>query len=131
MALESDTYNSSTTERRETHGLIGSDKVEGTAVYRPNGEKIGSIARVMIGKTSGKVGYAVMSFGGFLGIGEDYYPLPWSLLTYNPRLGGYEVNITDAQLKGAPKFTTHENWDWPNRSRAVDDYYKVQPGWMM
>jgi PRC-barrel domain len=131
MALESNTYATSAAERRETHELIGSDKVEGTAVYRSNGEKIGSIARVMIGKTSGKVGYAVMSFGGFLGIGEDYYPLPWSLLTYNPSLGGYEVNITDARLKAAPKFTTHENWDWPNRSRTIDDYYKVQPGWMM
>ena len=67
-------------ENRETYDLIGSDKVEGTAVYRSNGDKIGHIARVMIGKRSGKVGYAVMSFGGFMGIGEDYYPLPWSLL---------------------------------------------------
>ena len=131
MAMESNLHTPSVSERRETHELIGSDKVEGTAVYRSNGEKVGSIARVMIGKKSGKVGYAVMSFGGFLGIGEDYYPLPWSLLTYNPRLGGYEVNITDAQLKGAPKYTTHDNWDWVNRSRAIDDYYKVQPGWML
>ena len=131
MAMESNLHTPSTSERPETHELIGSDKVEGTSVYRSNGDKVGSIARVMIGKKSGKVGYAVMSFGGFMGIGEDYYPLPWSLLTYNLRLGGYEVNITDAQLKAAPKFTTHENWDWANRSRAIDDYYKVQPGWMM
>ena len=55
-------------------------------------------------------------------IGEDYYPLPWSLLTYNPRLEGYEVNITDAQLKGAPKYSTHENWDWGSRARTIDDY---------
>jgi hypothetical protein len=129
--MESNLHTPSTSERPETHELIGSDKVEGTSVYRSNGDKVGSIARVMIGKKSGKVGYAVMSFGGFMGIGEDYYPLPWSLLTYNPRLGGYEVNITDAQLKAAPKFTTHDNWDWANRSRAIDDYYKVQPGWMM
>ena len=111
--------------------LIGSDKVEGTAVYRSNGEKIGKIQRVMIGKQSGKVGYAVMSFGGFMGIGEDFYPLPWSLLTYNPRLEGYEVNISETQLKGAPKYSTHENWDWGSRARTIDDYYKVQPGWMM
>jgi PRC-barrel domain len=70
--------------------------VEGTAVYRSNGDKIGQVAKVMIGKQSGEVGYAVMSFGGFLGIGGDYYPLPWSLLTYSPRLEGYEVNLTDA-----------------------------------
>ena len=45
-----------------------------------------------------------MSFGGFLGMGEDYYPLPWAVLTYNPSLGGYEANITEPQLKNAPKF---------------------------
>src|SRR5450631_4750836 len=98
---------------------------------QPNGEKIGQIQRVMIGKQSGKVGYAVMSFGGFMGIGEDYYPLPWSMLTYNPRLEGYEVNISDTQLKGAPKYSSHENWDWGSRSRAVDDYYKAPPSWTM
>src|SRR5689334_10036920 len=74
MTTESNLHTSSTAETRETHELIGSDKVEGTAVYRSNGEKIGSIARVMIGKKSGKVGYAVMSFGGLMGIGEDTIP---------------------------------------------------------
>src|SRR5438067_13840505 len=119
------------TETRETGSLIGSDKVEGTNVYRSNGEKVGSIERVMIDKRGGKVAYAVMSFGGFLGMGEDFYPLPWSLLTYNERLGGYEVNITEAQLQRAPKFTTLENWDWQTRGRIVDEYYKTQPNWMM
>src|SRR5580698_2931873 len=130
MSTESNLHTRQSLESRETQGLIGSDKVEGTAVYRSNGDKIGQIARVMIGKRSGKVGYAVMSFGGFLGIGEDYYPLPWSLLKYNPRLEGYEVNISDEQLRGASKYGTRENWDWTNRSRAVDEYYGIQPGWM-
>jgi hypothetical protein len=66
-----------------------------------------------------------------MGIGEDYYPLPWSLLTYNPRLEGYEVNITDAQLKGAPKYGTHQHWDWDRSTGAIDDYYGVRPTWMM
>ena len=131
MAIESNLHTQDPVEVRETHALIGSDKVEGTAVYRSNGEKVGNIARVMIGKRSGKVGYAVMSFGGFMGIGEDYYPLPWSLLTYNPRLEGYEVNISEAQLKGAPKYSTHETWDWDSRGRAVDDYYHTPANWMM
>jgi hypothetical protein len=117
------------TTTRETHSLIGSDKVEGTAVYRSNGEKVGQIARVMIDKVSGKVAYAVMSFGGFMGIGEDYHPLPWSLLTYNPRLEGYEVNVSEQQLKGAPKYNSHETWDWNRRGQAVDDYYHVPPYW--
>jgi hypothetical protein len=129
MAMESNLHTAQTLEARETHGLIGSDKVEGTAVYRSNGDKVGAIARVMIDKLSGKVAYAVMSFGGFMGIGEEYYPLPWSLLTYNPQLEGYEVNISDQQLQGAPKYSTHETWDWNRRGQAVDDYYHVPPYW--
>jgi hypothetical protein len=64
-------------DRSETVSLIGSDKVEGTAVYGADKRKIGSVQRVMIDKISGKVAYAVVSFGGFLGMGEDYYPMPF------------------------------------------------------
>src|ERR1700746_3126689 len=96
------------TSTRETYSLIGSDKVEGTAVYRSNGDKVGTVERVMIDKISGKVAYAVMSFGGFMGIAQDSYPLPWNLLTYNPQLQGYEVNIGEEQLKGAPKYSELE-----------------------
>ena len=115
--------------QRETSNLIGSDKVGGTPVYRTNGDEVGQIERVMIDKLSGKVAYAVMSFGGFMGIGEDYYPLPWSLLTYNPSLGGYEVNVGEEQLKGAPRYSKHESWDWSDRARGkqVYDYYGVAP----
>jgi len=76
------------TETRETGSLIGSDKVEGTAVYGANDTKIGSIERVMIDKMSGRVSYAVLSFGGFLGIGDDHYPLTWQSLKYDTNLGG-------------------------------------------
>ena len=89
---------------RETGSLIGSDKVEGTAVYGADGNKIGSIERVMIDKMSGKVAYAVTSFGGFLGMGEDYYPLPWPTLKYDTGLDGYRVNLTEDQLKKAPSY---------------------------
>jgi sporulation protein YlmC with PRC-barrel domain len=119
------------TDTRETADLIASDKVEGTEVYRSNGDHVGEIQRVMIEKRSGKVAYAVMSFGGFLGMGEEYYPLPWSLLTYNERLGGYEVNISEEQLRGAPKFRREQDWDWSNResSRRIYDYYGARPYW--
>jgi hypothetical protein len=119
-------------DKRETFALIGSDKVEGTNVYRSSGEKIGYIERVMIDKRGGKVAYAVMAFGGFLGMGEDYYPVPWSLLKYNEKLDGYEVNIDDNQLKGAPKYGRNQAWDWSDRDRAqrLFDYYQVPPYWM-
>jgi hypothetical protein len=114
-------------DRRETAQLIGSDKVEGTPVYRSNGDHIGQIERIMIDKISGKVAYAVMSFGGFVGIGEDYYPLPWSLLTYNTRVEGYEVNVSEQQLNGAPKYSKYESWDWSDRAcgQKVYDYYRI------
>jgi hypothetical protein len=120
-----------TLDKRETESLIGSDKVEGTPVYRSSGQRVGQIERIMIDKISGKVAYAVMSFGGFMGIGEDYYPLPWSLLTYNPKLEGYEVNVREQQLKGAPKYSKYESWDWSDRSRgqSIYDYYGVGPYW--
>jgi PRC-barrel domain len=116
--------------RRETASLIGSDKVEGTAVYGADNRKIGTLQRVMIDKMSGKVAYAVVSFGGFLGMGEDYYPLPWTNLKYDTSLGGYRVGITEDQLKGAPKFSRNTDWDWSDRSRykSVYDYYD-KPLW--
>ena len=109
-------------ETRETAKLIASDKAEGTPVYRSNGERVGEIKRIMIDKISGKVAYAVMSFGGFMGIGEDYYPLPWSLLSYNPELEGYEVNLSESQLKNAPRYSKHEIWVWSDRAREKTIY---------
>ena len=112
------------TETRETAGLIGSDKVEGTAVYDAHGERMGSIARVMLEKRSGHVAYAVINFGGFLGIGSDSYPIPWDALKYDTSLGGYRTNITEQQLKSAPKYQG-DSWDWEDRTRGrqVYDYY--------
>jgi hypothetical protein len=111
----------------ETANLIGSDKVEGTAVYGAGRTQIGSIERLMIDKLSGKVAYAVLSFGGFLGIGDDHYPLPWQALDYDQSLGGYLTNISESQLTGAPKYTSDTDWDWndPGRTRGVNDYYGV------
>jgi hypothetical protein len=116
--------------RRETVSLIGSDKVEGTPVYGRDDNKIGTVQRVMIDKTSGKVAYAVMSFGGFLGMGEDYFPMPWTSLKYDTNLGGYRVGVTEDQLKGAPRFNRSTDWDWSDRARdrTVYDYYKT-PLW--
>jgi hypothetical protein len=113
--------------RRETSNLIGSDKVDGTAVYGADENKIGNVQRVMIDKISGQVRYVVVSFGGFLGMGEDYYPMPWEKLTYDTRLGGYRVDLTESQLKGAPKFNRNTDWDWSNqaRERTINDYYNT------
>jgi hypothetical protein len=120
----------SAVEERETTSLIGSDKVEGTAVYGADNAKIGTIERVMIDKMSGKVADAVMSFGGFLGMGEDHYPVPWSMLNYDTNLGGYRVDLTRDQLEKAPKYSRNSEWDWSRENeRQVYDYYKTTPYW--
>jgi len=114
-------------EERETGTLIGSDKVEGTAVYAADRQEIGSIERVMIDKVSGQVKYAGLSFGGFLGIGNEYYPLPWQSLKYGTGLGGYITNITQDRLQRAPKYSDDSSWSWSDqaRTRSVNDYYGV------
>ncbi len=114
----------------ETFALIASDKVEGTAVYDMEGRHIGKIERVMLDKRSGQVAYAVLTFGGFLGMGKDYYPLPWASLTYNEDLGGYEIDISEEQIKGAPKYA-EDTWDWASQdaARRLHDYYGVPPTW--
>ena len=119
-----------TLDTRETVSLIGSDKVDGTAVYGTDEKKIGSIERVMIDKISGKVAYAVLSFGGFLGMGEDYYPVPWATLKYDTNLGGYRVNLTKEQLDGAPKYSESQGWNWSRENDLrVYDYYRAKPYW--
>jgi osmotically-inducible protein OsmY len=111
--------------RDESDSLISSEKVEGTAVYGSDRQKIGSIESVMLTKRSGKVAYAVLSFGGFLGMGTEHYPLPWRMLKYDTDLGGYIVNLTKDQLQGAPKYSQNDGWDWnsPSTSQEIDRYY--------
>jgi PRC-barrel domain len=115
----------------ETSTMISSDKVEGTPVYNRGGEKLGSIHTIMIDKLSGKVAYAVMSFGGFLGIGDRYHPLPWNVLTYDTSQGGYVVSLDQNQLKGAPTYSSNETPNWSDQRwrQQVHDYYGARPYW--
>jgi PRC-barrel domain len=115
----------------ETSTLISADKVEGTVVYNREGDNLGSIHTVMIDKVSGKVAYAVMSFGGFLGIGDRYYPLPWDVLTYDTSQGGYVVDRDQSMLEGAPAYGAGEtpNWGDPGWNQQVHDYYGARRWW--
>ena len=110
------------------HQLISSEDVEATNVYDMRGSKIGEIDHLMIDKVTGRVTYAVMSFGGFLGLGHSHYPLPWGALKYNKRLNGYETNVTEQQLKDAPAFSddSWESRDWEQRTHT---HYNVNPYW--
>lgn len=108
--------------------LISSEDVEGTNVYDPNGNKIGEIDHLMIDKPSGRVTYAVMSFGGFVGLGQSHYPIPWAALKYDTQLDGYVTGITEDQLKDAPAFSD-DSWGDRAWEAQTYDHYKVRPYW--
>jgi hypothetical protein len=114
---------------QETSALIAANKVEGTDVFNTGGDRVGSIHDLMIDKRSGQVAYAIMAFGGFLGVWNSYHPLPWSLLHYNTNLGGYVVDIKQSQLEDAPSYQpgTEPAWGDPEYERGLHDYYGVSP----
>ena len=107
----------------ETRDLIASDKVEGTAVYDRSGERLGSVYNFMVGKRSGQVAYAVLSFGGWLGMGESYHPLPWNTLTYDTDLGGYVVSLSKDRLRNAPSHRAGHDASDAGYWRRVKDYW--------
>jgi hypothetical protein len=111
--------------------LIESDRVEGTTVFDREGNDIGSIKRLMIEKLSGQVAYAIMSFGGFMGMGSEEHTIPWRKLNYDTSLGGYRTDITESQLRDAPTFYRHQNWDWSDRNREQElhDHYRAPYYW--
>jgi hypothetical protein len=109
----------------ETRRLIASNKVEGTHVYNLAEEHLGSVYNFMVDKFTGQAIYAVISFGGFLGVGERYFPVPWERLTYDTRLEGYVVDIDRDALDRAPSYAGDESpWGDPAYGRGVNDFYK-------
>lgn len=112
-----------------TSSLVSSQDVTGTSVYGRSGEEVGTIDHLVIDKQSGKVAYAVMAFGGFLGMGEEFYSIPWGKLHYDTEREGFMTDITESQLRGAPE--RPDNWhrdrDW---ELSTYRYYDVPPYWL-
>ena len=108
--------------------IIESDRVEGTAVFDLHRTQVGTIKRLLIEKVSGRVLYADMTFGGFLGVGSHHYTIPWEKLTYDTDLGGYRTDITQEQLRDAPAFYSNQQ-AWPDRSteQKSRDYWRTPP----
>jgi len=111
--------------------LIGSDRVEGTAVFGSDREKIGSVERLLIEKREGNVTDVILSVGGFLGIGDEKHSVPWEKLDYDTELGGYVLDVSEEALREAPRFNANEP-DRPydrNYQTSVYDYWTVTPYW--
>jgi hypothetical protein len=112
-------------QHRLPNDRIRATTVRGTDVYNGEGEHLGHIDDIVLEKRSGRAEYAIMSFGGFLGMGEKYHPLPWQTLTYDPGLGGYVVNVSRDQLEGGPSYLPEEEPDWndPEYGRRLAGHY--------
>jgi sporulation protein YlmC with PRC-barrel domain len=95
------------TSTGHTTAILAS-KVKGTSVFNRQGEKMGHIEDIMLDKTNGQIKFAVLGFGGLLGIGEKFHPVPWSSLDYDDNYGGYVVPMTQEQLEVAPSYDIEE-----------------------
>jgi len=114
----------------DRHALISSRRVEGTPVCNRANQKLGTIHSVMIDKVSGQVAYAVLSFGGFLGLGEHVQAVPWGALRYDPVLDVYMADATREQIESAPSMRL----DIADRPQPEDyvqttGYYAKLPWW--
>jgi hypothetical protein len=109
------------------HRLIASARVSGTVVYNLHGDRLGHLDDVMIDKVSGRIAYAVLAFGGFLGFNDKHHPLPWAALRYDTTLDGYVVDLDESTLKGAPAYANDSAPGWDDHGWSqVDDYYGVR-----
>lgn len=115
-----------TISRQDDHHLIASNRVEGTAVYDRDGDKLGTIRNFMVDKVSGRAEFAVMEFGGLFGLGTDFYPIPWAMLTYSVDRGGYVVDIDKRRLEHAPRYAELEPFYGRDHDDMVRAYYEKQ-----
>ena len=106
------------------HHMISSADVKSVVIYDMEGNKIGTIDHLMIGKRDGRIRYAVISFGGVMGLGHSHYPIPWNAFGYNIARGGYETRITEQQMHDAPAFSD-DSWSSPDWERRLHTHYGV------
>lgn len=113
----------------ETHLVIESDRVEGTAVFDRRNEQIGTIKRLLIEKVSGRVSFVDVTFGGFLGMGSHHVTIPWDKLAYDKELEGYRTEISEAQIRGAASlYGDKDGLPDQKRQQELNDYWKNAPG---
>jgi sporulation protein YlmC with PRC-barrel domain len=112
-----------------SHENVRATNVTGTNVYNVDGDHLGHVDDIVIGKLDGKVKYAILSIGGFLGIGEEYHPLPWAELDYQERLNGFVINRSREQLESAPRYAAGNEPNWSDRAygESVYGYYGRLP----
>jgi hypothetical protein len=111
-------------DQPQPNPLVESDRIEGATVYDVHERRIGTIKRLVLEKESGRAVYAIMSFGGFLGLHQRIHMIPWEQLHYRTALEGYAIQIDGAVLTEAPTLSGDDGL-WPDRchQKAVDDFW--------
>jgi sporulation protein YlmC with PRC-barrel domain len=109
--------------------LMGADTLMGNDVFNADGEDLGDIKEIMLDMRSGRVSYAVLSFGGFLGLGEKLFAVPWAALKLDTENKRFTLNVSHQQLEGAPGFDKNH---WPDMAdttweRSIHAFYGTQP----
>jgi hypothetical protein len=122
-----------TSSVKETSRLISTEKVSGTKVENTKGDNLGHIEEIMIDKVSGRVGYAVLNYGSFLGLGGKLFALPWDILKYDTGRDAYVIGIPVERLKNAPSFDAHSWPDMDDRDfgQQIHDYYGSRADWYL
>jgi sporulation protein YlmC with PRC-barrel domain len=110
---------------------IKASSIIGTNVFNPEGDSLGDIKEIVIDPSTGRVAYVVVSFGGFLGMGEKLFAIPFSAFRYNVTNMEYVINVTKERLEDAPGFDSNH---WPIMSdeqwnRDIYTYYGRPPYW--
>ena len=121
-----------TTTSGHTSAILAS-KVKGTAVYNSAGDRIGTVEDIVLDKQSNQIMFAALGFGGLLGIGEKYYPVPWSMLDYDENKGGYVVPLDKARIENAPAYDlkdlTKHDGSMGNIREQSYTYYNISKDW--
>lgn len=109
--------------------LMGADTLLGNDVYNHKEEDLGDVKEIMLDMRNGKIAYAVLSFGGFLGMGDKLFAVPWNALTLDTANKRFILNVEIENLKNAPGF---DQDDWPDMAdrtwaSSVHSYYGTKP----
>jgi sporulation protein YlmC with PRC-barrel domain len=124
MVLQTDYQETGMDSPDESVTLISAGKVQGTPVYSERAERLGEIYDVMLEKRTGRIAYAILTFGGILGMGKKYVPLPWNLLSYDVAECGYIISVPKEALENGPTLNEQAEWH-ADVGRMIETYYEI------
>ncbi|HEY0106563.1 MAG TPA: PRC-barrel domain-containing protein [Rhizomicrobium sp.] len=121
-----------TTASGHTSAILAS-KIKGTSVYDQSGDKIGVVEDIVLDKKSDKIMFAALGAGGVLGLGEKFFPVPWSMLDYSKDKGGYVVPVAGDVISAAPAYRledlTKNDGDFGKIRESSYDYFNIKRDW--